>query len=181
MGTDTTERTIPCPCGAGSVVITTSTPDHPWISAYNVHHSVAILCQACSEQFMVDGMRIVRRADYIEQVEARGRARAAHDQFSTSAGVRDVKAAFGVHLGTLPSVAAVYRYLTAHGLESYAIGSFRKRWRGGPHWAEQNISSWNLPKVLTLLGREAGQFVADLQRLKELDAAIPNVPTVLKC
>ena len=181
MGTDTTERTIPCPCGMGEVLITTSTPDHAWISAYNVHHHIQILCRDCDTKFQVDDTRIVRRVDQARRIAAQALARATHDQFRASASVQIVKAAFGDYLDQLPSVAATYRLLAGNNLESYAIGTFRNNWRGGAAWAENHVGVWNLPKVLSLLGRDPNEFAAELRRIKDLDDAVPSVPTVMRC
>lgn len=181
MGTDTTERTIPCPCGTGETLIATSTPGHGWISAYNVHHYIQILCRDCDTKFQVDETRIVRRTDQARRIEAQALAHAAHDQFRASASVQSVKAAFGDYLDQLPSVAATYRFLAGNNLESYAIGTFRKNWRGGAGWAENHVGVWNLQKVLALLGRDPNEFAAELRRIKDLDNAVPSVPTVMRC
>jgi hypothetical protein len=181
MGTDTTEETMSCPCGAGTVMITTSTPDHAWVSSYNVHHSVEIICRECSSQYQVNNTRIVRRSDYAQHATAKNTADEAQKQFSKSAPVESIRTDFGIYLDTLPSVAAIYRYLSGHGLEGHSIGSFRKHWRGGGPWAQQHVSTRNLPKVLGLLGRDPQEFADDLLRIKNLEDAVPDVPTVMRC
>ena len=69
--------------------------------------------------------------------------------------------------------------MPGRGLESYAIGSFRRNWRGGRDWAERHVHIGNLPTVLKELGREADMFEADLQRLAALQATIPTLSCVM--
>ena len=178
---DQFHRTKPCPCGKGHIRITTFTPDHGWVSAYNVHQNFAINCTPCENIFMVDGARIVRRAEQAEHHAARSRYRVAVERFGASDGVVEIRKAFGALLATMRSVAAVHRYLQEHGLESYSMNSFRKHWRGGPQWADEHVHASNVRKILGLLGRDTTKFDAELRELETLNASIPSVSSVMNC
>lgn len=179
MGWDSDEREIPCPCGKGLVVVTTTTPDHAYVTAYNTNHSVTIRCAPCSNIYVVDGTRLVRRTDMAASREARSVYEKARKALDATPEMAELKRAFAEHLGPL-SVAATHRLLKVNGLESYEIGTFRKRWKGAEHWVEQHIGCRAVPKVLRLLNRTAPQLEAKLAELAALDV-YPPVPTVLAC
>lgn len=182
MGTDTTERTISCPCGAGAILITTSSPDHRWPSAYNVSHAYSILCAPCVGLYSVDdGGRVLRRADVAAQNAAWQRLQAAQDAFASSAAIVEIKKAFSAHMDSFKSVAAIYRLLQQNGLESYAIGSFRKNWRGSQIWCADHVASHSVQRILKILGDDQDKFSAELSHIAGLQAGIPNAPTVLHC
>lgn len=130
MGTDYDEFRKPCPCGQGTIRIERSSPDHPWVSAYNVHWSAGIECPTCQQTYTIDGtdqaMRIVRRADVAAVTAQRSAYDAASRQFMASATVVAIKRDFAVFLDDMASVAAVHRHLEANGMAGYAIGTFRK-------------------------------------------------------
>jgi hypothetical protein len=129
----------------------------------------------------LDGARIVRRAEQVKHDAARDRHRAAVQRFDASADVLAIRKAFGELLATMQSVAAVYRYLQEHGLESYSLSSFRKHWRGGPQWAGENVHAHNVRKILGLLGRDTVKFDAELREIETLSVGIPSVSTVMNC
>jgi hypothetical protein len=181
LSTDTFETPLPCPCGGGTVVVVTTTPDHPHPSAYNTERHIEIRCEVCDREYVRDGLSLVRCADYRAQHEANTRSRDALHEFHESSALGEVRAAFGAHLDAMPSMAARHRYLGQHGLDSYSIGTFRKHWQGGVDWANHHVNARCLPKVLRLLGRAPSLFDSELQRLRDLDAAIPTVPIVMNC
>jgi hypothetical protein len=71
---------------------------------------------------------------------------------------RDVAA----HLDIMPSVAAVHRYLDANGMAGYAIGTFRKNWKGGQDWTSGHVGEWNVTKIVDLLGQNPALFAGQL-------------------
>lgn len=181
MGDDTTESSKPCVCGQGEIITYTTTPDHGWVSAYNVHQSFEIKCPSCAKEYALDGARVVRRVELAEHNAAHSRYWSAHEAFTKSSPVVEVKKAFGERLDAMPSRAAIHRYLQQHHLDSYSIGSFRRHWVDGEGWASTHVHTRNLSKVLELLGRDPASFDAELGELARLNAAIPQVKTVINC
>jgi len=183
MGTDYDEFRKPCPCGQGTIRIGCSSPDHPWVSAYNVHWDAGIECPACQQTYIIDGtdqaMRIVRRADVAAVAARRNAYDAASRQFMASPSVAAIKQNFAGHLDGMASVAAVHRYLDANGMAGYAIGTFRKNWQGGQDWASRHVGEWNVAKIADLLGKNPALFAAQLAQIERLKAAIGSVPTVM--
>jgi hypothetical protein len=179
--TDTSVRTIRCPCGVGEIRITTTSPDHPWVTAYNVHHSYAMLCKLCDDQYMIDDSGLVYlRSEKLARQEADSQLRHAQKEFDSLPAVIEVREAFGTYLDGLRRTAA-HRLLTEHGLEYGSIGSFRRNWHGGQTWASQHVASYNFRKVLALLDHDDSRFVGKLRNIEELGKAVPGVRTVMRC
>ncbi len=183
MGTDRFEHSKPCPCGRGTILVGCNSPDHAWVSSYSVHWDCKIECPDCRHVYTVDGtdqaMRIVRRSDVVA-VAARSQAYdSAYQRLMASPEVATLKIDFGTHLDAMRTVAAIHRYLTSEKLVSYAIGSFRKDWKGGAAWAEQHVGSWNLGKIARLLAQDSSRFAAAVAELEELKASIGGVPSVM--
>ena len=183
MGTDYDEFRKPCPCGQGTIRIECSSPDHRWVSAYNVHWVAGIECPPCQQTYTIDGtdqaMRIVRRADVAAVAAQRSAYDAARRQFMASATVLAIERDFAACLDGMASVAAVHRYLEANGIAGCAIGAFRKTWKGGQDWTSQHVGEWNIAKIVDLLGGRAASFAAELAQIDRLKAAIGSVPTVM--
>jgi hypothetical protein len=183
MGTDYDEFRKPCPCGQGTVRVGRSSPDHGWASAYSVHWDANIECPACQQIYMIDGadagMRIVRRADVAAFATRRSAYDAACAEFMALPSITLLKSAFAAHLEDMRSVAAVHRFLDANGMAGYAVGAFRKNWRGGRDWADRHIGVWNVAKIAGLLGQDTAVYDAALAQIEGLKAAIGGVPTVI--
>jgi hypothetical protein len=183
MGTDYDEFRKPCPCGQGAIRVGRSSPDHGWASVYSIHWDANIECPACQQIYMVDGtddgMRIVRRADVAAVAARRSAYDAACKHLMALPSISALKSSFGAHLDGMRSVAAVHRYLEASGMAGYAIGTFRKNWRGGQDWADRQIGVWNVAKVAGLLGQDAVVYDAALAQIEKLRAAVGSVPTVM--
>jgi hypothetical protein len=176
MGTDYDEFRKPCPCGQGTIRIGRSSPDHGWASSYSVHWNADIECPACQPIYMVDGidagMRIVRRDDVAAVAVRRSAYDAACTQFMALPSLAPLKSAFAAHLDSMKSVAAIHRYLESNGMAGYAIGTFRKNWRGGQDWIDRHIGVWNAAKIASLLGQDTAVYDAPLAEIERLKAAI---------
>jgi hypothetical protein len=183
MGTDRSEHKKPCPCGKGTILVGCNSPDHGWASAYSVHWDCEIEWPDCRRDYVVDGtdqsMRIVRRSDVATAAVGRQAHDAAYRRLMALPEVAALKRDFGIHLDAMRTVATIHRYLTAEGLESYAIGSFRKHWNGGAAWAEQHVGSWNLSKIANLLADDGSRFATDVAAVETLKTAITGLPTVM--
>jgi hypothetical protein len=121
------------------------------------------------------------RSEVAARLAAEDRLRAARHAFDRQADVEEVSEAFGAYLDALPSVVAVHRFLEELRLASYAIGSFRKYWRGGRDWVATHGRSYNIRTFLEALGRDASPFAADLDHIDRLANAVPSVRTVAHC
>lgn len=64
-------------------------------------------------------------------------------------------------------------------MAGYAIGTFRKNWRGERDWAGQHVGVWNVSKIAGLLGQCTSAYDAALAQIEKLKAAIGGVPTVM--
>lgn len=178
MGTDTFTTSLPCLCGRGQITKTTSTPDHAWVSTYNVHHSYEINCVECSREYVVRDNHVVRRVDQAAHDAAKEAYWTGHKAFSTRPEVATVKSEFAKLLETQRSVAAIYRLLKANGFTSYSDSGFRRNWTTAADWIELNFMPRWLPKMLALLQRDLTQFDSQLSELDSFYATIPNVPNV---
>lgn len=183
MGTDYDEFRKTCLCGKGTIRIGRSTPDHPWVSSYSVHWDANIECPSCQQDYVIDGsgqaMRVVRRADQSAVAARRSAYEAARKQFMASPAVDALKKNFAAHLDSLKSVAAVHRYLKQSRLESYEIGTFRKRWQGAHHWASDHVGVQSVRTIADLLGQNTPALATQLAQIGALDAAIGHAPTVM--
>jgi hypothetical protein len=184
MGTDYEEFRKPCPCGQGTIRVGCGSPDHGWPSIYSIHWDANIECPACQQTYTVDGtdqaMRVVWRAD----LAAVGARRSAYDaqssEFMASPAVAALKTDFAAHLDGMRSVAAIHRYLEANGMVGYAIGTFRKNWRGGDDWVNRNgVGVWNVGRIAALLGRDPQPFAATLAQIEAMKASIGSVQTIM--
>ncbi len=109
---DVSQYSIPCVCRAGKILVTTTSPDHPWVRASQVQTTYEFLCQACEAQYVIDDEgRIRLRSEVAARRAAEDRLRAARQAFDRRADVEEVREAFGAYLDALPSVAAVHRFL----------------------------------------------------------------------
>ena len=43
----------PCPCGAGRIVITECSPDHPYARASQTWYEASLLCNHCSKKYKI--------------------------------------------------------------------------------------------------------------------------------
>ncbi len=179
---DVSQHSIPCLCGAGTIEVTTTSPDHPWVRASQIHTTYAFSCRPCAAQYVIDEEgRIRLRSEVDARRAADDRVEAARRAFDRRADVEVVREAFAAHLDGLPSVAAVYRFLDELRLASYSISGFRNNWRGGRDWVTKHGRSRNIRAFLDALGHDATPFAADLDRIDELAAAVPTVRTVARC
>jgi hypothetical protein len=172
MGTDYEEFRKPYPCGQGTIRVGRTAPDHGWASVYSIHWDANIECPACQQIYMVDGtnagMRVVRRADVAAVAARRSAYDAACKEFMAVPSIAPLKSAFGAHLDSMRSVAAIHRYLEANGMAGYAIGTFRKNWRGGLDWADRHLGVWNIAKIAGLMVRMRLSTTPHWRRSKNL-------------
>ena len=179
---DVSQHSIPWVCRAGKILVTTTLPDHPWVRASQIQTTYEFRCQACEAHYVIDDEgRIRLRSEVAARLAAEDRLRAARHAFDRQADVEEVSEAFGAYLDALPSVVAVHRFLEELRLASYAIGSFRKYWRGGRDWVATHGRSYNIRTFLEALGRDASPFAADLDHIDRLANAVPSVRTVAHC
>ncbi|MFN4275747.1 MAG: hypothetical protein ACK4FJ_05565 [Ferrovibrio sp.] len=179
MGTDTEEREVACPCGDGKIIVTVSTPDHGWLSAYNVHRSAQIMCPSCSGEFLIDRMCVVRRDEFNANKIGWECWRNAHKAFDAAEDVLRVKAEFAEYLKKFKSVAAIHRHLVEHQLDNHSIGTFRRNWNGEEDWVGKRIGSYNIAKILSLLGKATDGFSERIREIETLQATIPNARVVM--
>jgi hypothetical protein len=123
--------------------------------------------------------RIVRRSDVAAVAARRKIYDDAYNQFMASSPISALKRDFAAYLAAMKTVAGIHRYLQANGLESYAIGTFRKGWQGGAEWAAAHVGPWNTSKIAGLLGQDPTKFVAAVAEIDRMKAAIGGVPTVM--
>src|SRR5437016_890001 len=83
---DVSTLTSPCPCGKGTITVTQTMPDHPWVRASQIHYSAALNCVDCAEHYAVTEEwhgrqpRLVAKVDLVSKADAEaavGKARTA--------------------------------------------------------------------------------------------------------
>lgn len=179
---DVMQHSIPCLCGKGVIEVTTTSPDHPWVRATQIHIEYAFACSPCEAKYVIDDEgRVQLRSEVNARRAADARVRAAREAFDRRPDVDSVRNDFAAYLDGLPSVAAVHRFLDSLRLASYSLSGFRNNWRGGRHWVANHGRSRNIRAFLDALGRDISPFVDDLDQIDALDAAVPSVRTISRC
>jgi len=172
MGTDRSEvHHGPCVCGKGEVNITFCTPDHPW-PTQSKWFETSVSCKACSKEYSLieQGKHFVfvkntdhgRREEYWREYLRRADGLLRWPE--VAALLQDLEEV----LEGQNSIAACHRLLSAHRLDYYSVGTFRKKWSGASGWIRNNISASNLKNVMKILGKSDEKVEAELQELEGL-------------
>jgi hypothetical protein len=120
MSTDVSERGRGrCPCGTGEIVVYLETPDHGWASGQWQRWWGEIKSSTCDEEFVVrtkGGVRLVRRSDLDERERRIEEWRRECNLVIETAAVQNLFMKLVNGLNAQPSIAAVWRCLSAWGL-----------------------------------------------------------------
>ncbi|MBW2098678.1 MAG: hypothetical protein JRG77_07730 [Deltaproteobacteria bacterium] len=172
MGTDRLEiYRGKCPCGAGDVSIVFCTPDHPW-PTQSKWFETSISCGSCSKKYSLVEQN--KAFVLIEKEEEHAREELWREYLHRSKAllsspeVGELLQELEGLLEYQPSMAACHRILSAHGLDYYSIGTFRKKWSGASDWIKNNIGVHNLENVMKLLGKGSVVIERELRSLEEL-------------
>jgi hypothetical protein len=177
MGDDEFSATKPCICGLGKIVTTVTTPDHRWPSAYNTSRSYRFDCQSCSQQYIFDHGRVVRRADHAASREAWDKWYAEAKKLDESSQATVLRTEFASRLAGLKTKKAVHDYLVQHGIVTDKYGAFTRRYQAPAAFVKE-IHYSRLPIVARLLGKDPTFFQSQWDGLQAMQAAIPSVPSI---
>ena len=136
MSTDLVERGD-CPCGKGEFVVYRETPDHGWPTRNWSRRFGELQCTDCEAEYVVQGLKLVRRADHEAQRRETEERRRQEDELMESPRLKDIFARLANLLDHQQSIAATWRLLSRYNLVSISEGTFRKHWRGGEDWVRQ--------------------------------------------
>ncbi len=169
-----------CRCDKGEVVDYRETPDHGWASGQWKREYSRIECPECDAKYLLSGKGFVLRSDW----EARDREQRAvwekEREFLKSPPVAAVFERLAKRMDEQPSVAAIHRLLSHHGLTHESLNTFRKKWSGGEDWARWHGDSYllgRLREIGAISKEKHPEIVAEMDRLKALhDAAKRQLP-----
>lgn len=125
---DVTKMTSPCPCGNGTITVTQTMPDHPWVRANQIHYSAELNCAHCTQHYAVteewQGRRpsLVAKADLASKAQADAAVQQARKVLEGKPQIMQLRATIAAEIDVLPSKAAKHRLLQTLGLsggESY--------------------------------------------------------------
>ncbi len=174
MGTDRTkEYEAPCPCGSGTIIINSCTPDHPWPTKSHWYES-KIDCVICDSKYTIEEhynqLGLVEKAE----VESRKNRFINYNQykvdFLSSKDCQDVIYEFINLLDSKPSIAAIHRFLITEKLINQTYGTFNKHWKGTEKWVKERITLrpedvLKLSQILGFNNVYIEQYVIELKRL----------------
>jgi hypothetical protein len=173
----------PCPCGAGTMRVTRTEPDHAWRSS-SVSWDGELDCEKCKERYAVieQGNRYV----LVERVhlDERGRHKDEVDriraQIEASGSMAAVRRAFAERLAALPSRAAKHRLASSARAASGGDAWFKGELSRGPEqYAERHITAYNAEHAAAALGIDLGELAGlfdGWRRERELaDAKLPTI------
>jgi hypothetical protein len=145
MGTERDATTERCMCGAGTVLIETSSPDHP--RGGRSTYAAEFQCEQCVREYVIEDGGVVRRVDHERRADAEGEFAAARNELMTSEWVTELLRHLAAYLDQKPSKAAIYRCLDHHGLAGYSQSHFTQKWRGGTDWVSRilNLPAFSVP------------------------------------
>lgn len=149
---DITVVSSPCPCGKGSISVTQTSPDHPWVRASQIHYEAALECSACAKDYVVKNEYggelpwLARREDVQKRMAAETTLRNAEQAFATSPLGKSVIPHVIAEIDGQPSLAAKHRVLQRHRLAYVSLATYRKRPFGGAE-AMKNPSGQTLASI----------------------------------
>jgi hypothetical protein len=178
---DVTQSTMPCLCGKGTIRVTTTSPDHPWVREHQVSRSYEVLCESCAEKYSVDDDRIVERAAKAKAEAVKQQIRDAETELEATSAFAEVKNRVVAELKEQATVVAKYRFLSSIGLTHHSLGTFRKHWSSVEDWQKQSrIYAFHMPAIVTGLRIGDPTVLAAVAKIQELKKSIPPVATVKK-
>lgn len=158
-------------CGGGEVVINFCTPDHPW-PTQSKWFETSVSCRDCLDNYSLieQGKHFVFvkksdlkvRDEYWSEYLRRGEELLAWPEV-----IEILEELEGV-LENQSSMAACHRLLSAHRLEYYSVGTFRKKWSGASDWIRNNVRVSNLENVMNLIGKREKKVEDELKVLEAL-------------
>lgn len=163
-------------CGAGTILIETFSPDHPW--GGSSRYVAEFRCDDCARRYVIKGNGVVRRADHDRRDAAERALGIARHDLMASAWARDLLRAAASYVDQKPSKAAIYRALSHVGLAGYSHAYFVKKWQSGAEWVSR-LGCDDLPRLLALLERDASEEAESaLAAIDGLRAALPVEPVL---
>lgn len=180
---DVTEHHVPCVCGGGTILITTTIPDHPWAKDHQASSCYEIQCPACREVYVIRGCDVVKLSEQAAAMAAERALSNARDEFASSSAMAELKNAIVRHLEGLSSITSVYHFVTDNNLHTSSIGTFRKHWTNAHDWVARNVSIWNAraahEAIVSLIGFDAYPAVASaLDTIDNFGRVVPSVRVV---
>jgi hypothetical protein len=118
-----------CPCGVGRVIIHIDLEDSDWNDA-KWDWSPEITCERCAVEYSVvsfiGNAALMRKSDLEQSEKIRRKAHAIEAAFVASSAVADVLEKLVEAFAALPTMVARHNLAKELGVESAAIGTFRK-------------------------------------------------------
>lgn len=174
MGTDRLDvYRGPCLCGKGEVTITFCTPDHPW-PTQSKWFETSNSCEDCSKEYsltkQVNHFVFVRKGDQRQSEDYWKEYSRRSGELLSWPDVNQLLHELESLLESKKSMTACHMLLSAHKLDYYSIGTFRKKWTGAKDWIRNNIRSSNIINVMDLLGSNNQGIEEELKALEVLYA-----------
>jgi hypothetical protein len=119
-----------CPCGKGWITVEKCSPDHAWAKSF--WYSPALACDDCKKEYgFYDSAhgskpRLVLRADLVKKDSATAAWHAKIKEIEALPSFVALRAKVDAILASQKSAAARYRILSAAGLASGSLASYRK-------------------------------------------------------
>lgn len=184
MATDVSEYLIDCPCKRGKIHARAESPDHPWAKDHQTKTEYTWQCERCASDYLIlpdyRSHLVVRRTEHEAREVARKAHREAEGQLMASAAFRQTAEEFARLLDQQRYVTDVYRLASRASMTTGAIGSFRKEWTSGTDWVRRHFHTYQIRRVLDILGQSPDRFGSELERVEQLGNAVPAVIPVLE-
>jgi hypothetical protein len=166
----------PCICGSGHFVVIEREPDYAFADLSNRSWKGRVECDQCHPKFLIEHrpphFSVVRRSDVERAKAAQDAAYQRSREFMASPDVMAVKKALITRLESLPSKAAIYRFLNNGGFPAYNTqGTFTRNYADAEGWVRLHVA-WpsKIIAVLSLLSRSNASLVAAATELENSEA-----------
>ncbi len=177
MGTDYHDTSHPCMCGKGQIVVTQSSPDHPWVRANQVSYSATIECEACQLEYEVQsGYRayphLVLRAEKAAHLAAIENRKNEEDRIAATPEAAELRKDIAAYVDKGTSMAAKHRALQHLRLTHETIAKYRKRPYSGAEAAAKATGRElaRISRMLVLDGENRKKFQIIATNLEQLEA-----------
>ena len=180
----------PCPCGNGTVVVLDCMPDHPWARASQRFLKSSLDCNECAKVYLIEDRSrfdlgpvvIVERASVKAREQLLTKWHETGKEILASPKGKGLIQKFIDLLDAQPSMAAMYRILSANQFYVSSIAKFRKSVQGPggvADFVKRHHDASDFPRMIAALEMSDLELEKAVQDLDELwNAASAPLPII---
>ena len=157
----------PCPCGKGTIVVTQTMPDHPWVRASQISYFAELDCSMCASKYVVENAhggekpRLVLRTEFDAKKSAETSANQAEAILGKSPLLAEMRSELVGLIDGEKSKAARHRMAGKLGFYVPSYGTFIKGATDGQSIVRHS-SPLSIAHAATKAGLEISAHLAEL-------------------